>query len=114
MKAKFIIIIIAFSFLCSCENNYDHNWDERIRIPNSFSPDGDGYNEMWCIDADDVSKCLLIVTDQDGIEMWRTTNVYTCWNPGSSIPGGIYYYYLHAEFADGLQHDYSGELYLLH
>jgi hypothetical protein len=114
MTTKFIFIIIGFTLLSSCQDNYNYNWDERVRIPDSFSPDGDGCNDIWCINADDVTKCLLIVTDQDGIEVWRTTNVYTCWNPESSICGGIYYYYFHAEFTDGLQHDYSGEIYLLH
>ncbi len=114
MKAKYIFIIFLLTAFTACQENNDYNWDERVRIPNSFSPMEDGLNDMWCIEADGVAKCLLIVTDQDGIEMWRTTNIYTCWNPGSSISGGIYYYYLHAEFTDGLQHDYSGELFVLH
>lgn len=110
---KHILFLFLIVVMGSCSENPDFNWDERVRIPNSFSPDQDGLNDEWCIDSQGVASCLLVVTDQDGVELWRTTDIHTCWNPQDVLSGRLYYYFLHVVFTDSAEHDYSGELFVL-
>lgn len=113
MKLIVALLIVLFS-LNSCNDNYDYNWDERVRCPNTFSPNHDGRNETWCIDSEGVTECILVITDQDGMELWRTTDIDSCWDPTTTLSSNLYYYFLHATFSDGTSHDYSGEIMIIY
>ena len=66
-------------------------------VPNSFSPNGDGYNDEWiplgsAVDVDDFS---LQVFDRWGEVVFQSTDWTTGWDGsynGSTVPIGVYAY----------------------
>jgi gliding motility-associated-like protein len=88
--------------------------------PNSFSPNGDGYNDFWCprgteINLDgylvkiyDSQQHLLFKTDQFSyIDGWDGKA------GGNECPAGTYYYVVKYKTFQGIKHKDSGMLQLI-
>lgn len=58
-------------------------------VPNAFSPDGDGMNEVLVIEGRNIVDLELIIYDRWGNEVWRATELGDYWH--GSGPGGRYY-----------------------
>ena len=69
-----------------------------ITIPNTFSPNGDGINDVWNIDAlVTYPGCLLQVFDRYGQQVYKSTGYNKPWDGkcnGKLLPTGTYYYVL--------------------
>jgi len=69
-----------------------------FRIPNAFTPNGDGINEKWEIAAlKDFPECELKIFDRSGHLIWWSDTGYTVpWDgidkSGNVLPVGSYYY----------------------
>ncbi|MFW6227745.1 MAG: gliding motility-associated C-terminal domain-containing protein, partial [Bacteroidota bacterium] len=67
-----------------------------INIPNSFTPNGDGYNDTWVIrNAYLFPECTVHVFNQWGNIIYESTGYSKPWNgkyQGSIVPSGTYYY----------------------
>jgi len=67
-------------------------------LPNVFTPDGDGINEMWCpFPYTNVQKIDLVVHDRWGRRVFKTENPDIKWdgtdaNSNRPLPEGTYYY----------------------
>jgi gliding motility-associated-like protein len=71
--------------------------NNRIFIPNAFSPDGDGVNDMFRLSADGLTivNCQLSIFDRWGGEVFSGEGVSTGWDGkknGKDCPGGVYVY----------------------
>lgn len=68
---------------------------KKIVIPNSFSPNGDGINDTWNIDAlVAYPNAEVLVFNRQGQIVFKKTN-YTSWDGkfnGKPLPVGTYYY----------------------
>lgn len=73
-------------------------------IPNAFSPNGDGVNDTWVIQAvRALSGFDLTVYDRTGTQIFQTNNYNKHWDGtynGRLLPLGTYYYLI--DFRDGL------------
>jgi gliding motility-associated-like protein len=73
-------------------------------IPNAFSPNGDGVNDTWVIQAvRALSGFELTVFDRTGAPVFQTNNYNKHWDGtynGRLLPLGTYYYFI--DFRDGL------------
>ena len=58
-------------------------------VPNAFSPDGDGMNEVLVIEGRNLVDLELVVYDRWGNEVWRATEIGDYWHGAG--PGGRYY-----------------------
>jgi gliding motility-associated-like protein len=71
---------------------------KKITIPNTFSPNGDGVNDTWNIDAlVTYPDCLLQVFDRYGQQVYRSIGYTKPWDGrsnGNVLPTGTYYYVL--------------------
>jgi gliding motility-associated-like protein len=71
---------------------------KKITIPNTFSPNNDGINDTWDIDAlITYPDCVLSVFDRYGQQVYHTIGYNTPWNGllnGQPLPPGTYYYVL--------------------
>lgn len=69
---------------------------KKIVIPNTFSPNGDGVNDKWEIEAlATYPDCLLQVFDRYGQQVYRSIGYNKPWDGkcnGKVLPTGTYYY----------------------
>ncbi|MCK9398907.1 MAG: gliding motility-associated C-terminal domain-containing protein [Bacteroidales bacterium] len=68
-----------------------------IFIPNAFSPDGDGLNDIFAAIAtsDYIQKFHMLIFDRWGGEIFESNNIMLGWDGtkhGTPLPGGIYTY----------------------
>ena len=80
------------------------NWDcFRYNLPNVFTPNGDGVNDVWkAIDPQFVEDFEIRVVNRWGVEVFRSNDPLFEWNgkvgnKGRDVPDGPYFYY--AEFS---------------
>jgi gliding motility-associated-like protein len=69
---------------------------DRIRIPNTFTPNGDGYNDVWEIDLLPIfESSVLEVYNTAGQLVHRSIGYSRAWDGtrnGNPVPAGTYYY----------------------
>ena len=80
------------------------HFEERLNavfIPNSFTPNGDGYNDILKVYGNEVSaeNFRLSIMNRWGQEIWSTSNIDDGWNGGVEgsnyfVPPGFYSYFL--------------------
>jgi len=78
---------------------------EGILIPNVFTPDGDGMNDVWYIPNSGMKEFHVEIYDRWGAKVFETTADEIRWD-GRSLGGkllsdGTYYYVLHAILKSG-------------
>lgn len=69
--------------------------DGLIFVPNSFTPNQDGYNDVFAVVGAEEREFALTLFDRWGRELYRTTDPYQGWdgtNSGSPVPPGAYVY----------------------
>jgi gliding motility-associated-like protein len=69
-----------------------------VTVPNAFSPNGDGINDVWNIEELQMyPDCELVVFNRYGAEVFRTKGYNKKWDGtvnGRPLPVGTYYYTL--------------------
>jgi gliding motility-associated-like protein len=81
-------------------------WDEMtvkilrpVKIPNAFSPNGDGVNDTWFIEnLADYTSCTVEVFNRYGQRVYQAGGYSTPWNGtmnGKPLPVATYYYVIH-------------------
>jgi gliding motility-associated-like protein len=84
----------------NCENNFDFdiltNDVECVGIPNTFTPNGDLYNDSWIIENLYLYPNNTVkVFNKWGNEIFSSTGEYDPWDGtdnGKALPAGVYYY----------------------
>lgn len=70
--------------------------NEKIVIPNTFSPNGDGINDVWNIAGlDTYAKPAVTIFNRYGSQVYKSVGYATPWNGtnnGDQLPVGTYYY----------------------
>ena len=95
----------------------------RVHVPNAFTPNGDGHNDIFYIlnGPPDSRIKDLSVYDRWGEKIFQVHNVPAAdpafgWNgryKGESAPAGAYIYALVMSFADGTQQAFQGSVLLI-
>lgn len=75
--------------------------DYGLYIPNTFTPDGDGLNELWLPVALNIADYEVFVVNRWGEEVFRSTTIGEGWNGshqkgGHYVPDGVYSYRVNA------------------
>jgi gliding motility-associated-like protein len=69
---------------------------KKITIPNTFTPNNDGINDIWNIDAlITYPECLVTIFDRNGQKVYQSNGYAKSWDgtyKGSPLPAGTYYY----------------------
>lgn len=67
-----------------------------IKIPNAFSPNGDGINDVWNVTyLNDYPNCTVEIFDRYGRIVFKTVGYNRPWDgkrDGNPVPVGVYYY----------------------
>ncbi|TDQ10143.1 Ig-like domain-containing protein [Pedobacter metabolipauper] len=94
----------------------DNPLGNTIFIPNTFTPNNDGKNDVFYVYATTIAKMKLRVYNQWGQFIYESLNVQSGWDgtfKGEIQPNGVYVYYLEVEFNDGSKTTKKGTITLL-
>lgn len=87
-----------------------------IFIPNTFTPNNDGRNDVFYVYGTTIARMKLRVYNQWGQFLYESLNLQNGWDgtyKGQMQPNGVYVYYLDAEFNDGKTTTRKGTITLL-
>ena len=87
--------------------------------PSSFTPDGDGINEIYIAMGQGIGCFFMEIQDDEGKTVFTSNDINTGWNgklnnEGDVLPMGAYNSYIETIFAgDGSPHTYYGLVMLI-
>lgn len=87
----------------------------QLYIPNAFTPNGDGNNDVFQAygDAGSLKYFELQVFNRWGEKVFEATNLRDTWDAtyrGEASPDGVYVYIAKAVYIDGVRNDYKGSV----
>jgi gliding motility-associated-like protein len=89
-----------------------------ILVPNVFTPNGDGSNDLFLISSQGIETCNIKLYDRWGVLLAELFAPHEGWDGrtmgGQSATDGTYYYILSAKGMDGKQFHLNGFFMLLH
>lgn len=93
-------------------------YHKKVIIPNAFSPNGDGFNELFRISGLNIAEVELHVINRWGNELYQveTTDLLQGWDgnyKGKPQEVGVYVYYAVITFTDGSEEFYKGNVTLV-
>ncbi|MCI5056357.1 MAG: gliding motility-associated C-terminal domain-containing protein [Flavobacteriales bacterium] len=89
---------------------------DRFFIPDIFSPNGNGFNDVFRIYAKNYSTAKLLIYDRWGEKVFESLTLETGWDGkfrGLDMPSGIYLYFLDIAFDDGQTLSEQGDFTLI-
>lgn len=87
--------------------------DYHVFLPNVFSPNGDGSNDVFYARGKGFESLILVVYDRWGNKLFETTDKYLGWDGiknGKPVDAGVYVYYVKAEYYDGTEEIIEGNI----
>jgi gliding motility-associated-like protein len=91
-------------------------FENELYIPNTFTPNGDGRNDIFYAYGNLVSQFKMRVYNQWGEFYFESLSLTTGWDgkyKGTLQPAGVYVYYIDVTFSDGTTKTYKGTITLL-
>lgn len=76
-------------------------------IPNVFSPDGDGVNDVFNIKVQAIQDFECRIYNRWGKKVYEWSDENAGWN-GENYPQGVYFYVIYAKGIDGIVYDKNG------
>ncbi|MFN8299130.1 MAG: gliding motility-associated C-terminal domain-containing protein [Chitinophagales bacterium] len=89
---------------------------EDIFVPNAFSPNGDGNNDVLFIYGKALAKANLLIFNRWGEKVYDSQNQFNGWDGyyrGQLQNPGVYTYYLQAVYLNGRTRDKKGTITLI-
>ena len=84
-----------------------------LRIPNAFSPNGDGVNDIWKVGYRSITEFKCWIYDSIGNQLFYFDDPADGWDGkrgGKYVKPGVYYYVIQAAGADGKKYKKSGDI----
>ena len=90
---------------------------EDLVVPNVFTPNNDGINETFTLQAYGITNIDIHIYDRWGLEVYNKIAEKIFWdgrtNAGLDVPTGTYYYVMKATTIAGVTQSYKGFLEVL-
>lgn len=84
-----------------------------LLIPNAFSPNDDGVNDIWKVSYRSLIDFECWIFDKQGHQLYNFTNPANGWDGrhnGKVVSPGVYYYVINATGSDGKKYKRSGDI----
>jgi gliding motility-associated-like protein len=101
----------------SCETNGDTYTvsigSSELRIPNAFSPNGDGVNDVWKVGYRSLLNFRCWIFDRYGNQIYEFSDPSQGWDgkyKGKYVKSGVYYYVIEAKGSDGKKYKKGGDI----
>lgn len=91
-------------------------YDNVIFVPNIFSPNGDGANDILFVRGKGVAELKFFIYDRWGEKVFETTRLDVGWDGtfrGKVMNKAVFVYYLEATFIDGSEVTQKGDITLI-
>jgi gliding motility-associated-like protein len=89
-----------------------------IKVPNVFTPNGDGSNDVFLISSQGITQMDVKIYDRWGVQLADLSDPAQNWDgrtkTGTVVVNGTYYYVLSAKGQDGQSYNLKGFFMLLH
>ncbi len=88
----------------------------QVFIPDAFSPNGDGQNDVFYLKGDCIKSMDFVVYDRWGNKVFESQNINTGWDGnymGKPMNAGTYVYYLKGTMQDGSTVEKHGNITLV-
>ena len=110
-------VILIYTNSNSCTDTAYHTVFVQPDIPNVFSPNGDGMNDLFMISLKGMSSYSLLIFNRWGQKLFESEFPEEGWNGktqnGSPTSDGTYFFILNAESKKGKQYIHQGIVTLL-
>ncbi len=87
--------------------------ESQLKIPNAFSPNGDGVNDEWKVAYKSLLKFQCSIFDRQGHLVYHFTSPDQGWDGkvhGKTVKSGVFYYVIEATGTDGKKYKKSGDI----
>lgn len=87
-----------------------------LRIPNAFTPNGDGVNDEWKVGYRSLLSFHCTIFDRYGNELYSFSDPNGGWDgkyKGKTVKPGVYFYVIEAKGADGKKYKKGGDINIL-
>ncbi|MBI3509386.1 MAG: PKD domain-containing protein [Bacteroidetes bacterium] len=111
-----IVLVVTDANGCTDTTLYDYIISSPPQIPNAFSPNGDGHNEILFVLGGPFTTLDYRIYNNWGELIFISTDQSIGWDgkrDGVPQPMGVYVYTVHAVTPDGVPHELSGDVTLL-
>ena len=111
-------VIVVDSNGCSASDQVTVivDFDNVIFVPNIFSPNGDGFNDILYVRGQGVALLNFFIYDRWGEKVFETTTLDKGWDGtfrGKKMNNAVFVYYLQATFIDGSEATQKGDITLV-
>ena len=84
---------------------------DRVYVPNAFSPNNDGHNDVFRIFVPNLRFGELVIFNRWGEELYRSTDLDAAWdgtNNGREVPEGVFVFLIKGTGENGKEFTRSG------
>ncbi|MFH0895300.1 MAG: gliding motility-associated C-terminal domain-containing protein [Bacteroidota bacterium] len=84
-----------------------------VFIPNAFSPNNDGQNDLECVFGNCITEIRFAIFDRWGEKVFETTDPVICWDgkyKGEFMNSGVFVYYMKATLLTGEEIERQGNI----
>lgn len=84
-----------------------------LRIPNAFTPNDDGVNDVWKVGYRSLLSFRCTIFDRYGNELYSFSDPNLGWDgkyKGKYVKAGVYFYVIEAKGADGKKYKKGGDI----
>ena len=92
--------------------------ESELEVPNAFSPNGDGVNDVFRVKHKSLVRFNAYVFNRWGQQLyhWGLQNIDVGWDGtahGGNVPEGVYFIVVEAEGADGVNYRIKSDINIL-